>query len=1063
MKYQIAAALLFCVALSTKLGAQNPTATLVGITTDPSGAVVVGAMVEIRNVATNGLRKAQSDAKGEFIVPNLAPGYYDITVAKDGFRTLRQTNLELQLDQEARLEFHLELGAVSQTVEVSASIPLINTENSVKGDVVSSDEMLEMPLISRDFTDLAFLTPGVVPNAQGGASSSPMVINGARADSSNFLIDGYNDRDPRDASPQVHPNIDALQEFKMQVSGYSADTGRQASGVMSMVLKTGGNQFHGTMFEFLRNDALNARNFFDAASPSVLRRNQFGATLSGPVRFPKLYNGRDRTFFLFSWESVRQNAPSPMLSVVATLAERQGNFAGLPAIKDPLATGTFFPNNQIPLSLQSSAALAAQAYYPLPNRSGVNNFYADPATPSASDNFVAKIDQRVTQTGNLSFRYLRNSSTSLIPYNGGDTGMFGVSGLSHNILTGFTYTQTFSPRVVNEARVSLARTYGYYAGVHSGINYNAQFGMTGGTTDPKLIGFPCIVLSGYDQLGEKNSWPGGYTSTNYNFADTITWVKGSHLIKFGGDILRSQMFQNPDSNERGTYNFTGSWTNQSYGDFLLGLPNSTSREVEGANLYIFTTNYSFFLQDDWKVTSRLTLNLGLRYELTQPPYDKYNRWTNFIPELNKLVIASEAVIPPGVTFTDASQVETAQQAGLPRSLVDTDYKDFAPRFGFAWRPLGGNRTVVRGGYGIFYGGAGMWVNLYGSLGGSFPFSLSQTINRNANSPTYLTLANPFPVAANLASSNSSPTGFDLHDPTPYAQNWNLTVEQSLGRESAIEIGYAGSKGTHLGRTYNINESYDRSAKLVGGVIPYPQWGSLGYYNLAFDSSYNVASVTLRRRFSGNFFYRVNYSYSKSIDYGSQLTGNSAGGYSGVEDARNIRLERGRSDFDIPHQFTTAFSWVVPWKHNLVARGWQLAGTGIARTGAPFTPQLTNANLNLGEAIRPNRIAKGTIANPTVNGWFDLSAFPSVPDGSFAFGNSGRSILDGPRSIVFNLALYRNFAVRERSKLQFRWEAFNAFNHTNFNLPVDAMNATNVGTITAAGAPRQMQVALKCSF
>lgn len=338
MTMRLSARILVCAALC-RLGAQTPTATLVGIPKDPSGALVAGVKVEVRNEDTNALRTSESDMKGEFIVPNLAPGRYAVTMSKEGFRTLHQTGLELQVDQQARLEFQLEVGTMSQTVSVTASVPLVNTENSVKGDVMITGEILEMPLISRDFTDLAYLTPGVVENTSGvgGASGSPMAVNGARADNSNFVIDGFSDRDPRAATAQVHPNIDALQEFKIQVSGYSADSGRQAGGVMSMVLKTGSNRPHGTLFEYFRNDALNARNFFDREKPATLRRNQFGASLDGPVWIPKIYDGRNRTFFLFSWESYRQNAPSPVLSLVPSLAQRQGDFPGLPPIKDPLA------------------------------------------------------------------------------------------------------------------------------------------------------------------------------------------------------------------------------------------------------------------------------------------------------------------------------------------------------------------------------------------------------------------------------------------------------------------------------------------------------------------------------------------------------------------------------------------------------------------------------------------------------------------------------------------------------------------------------------------------------
>jgi hypothetical protein len=1073
MKY---AALVLVSTALCRLYAQTSMASLVGVAKDPSGALVAGAKVEIRNVNTNGMRKAESDSKGEFIVPNLMPGVYDIFIVRDGFQTLRQTGLELQVDQEARLEFHLELGTMSQTVSIQASVPLINTENSVKGEVMVSDEILQMPLISRAVTDLAYLTPGVVQNTSGvgGASSSPMAVNGARADNSNFIIDGFNARDFRDAGLQVAPSLDALQEFKMQVSGYSADTGRQAGGVMTMVLKTGGNQLHGSLFEYLRNNALNARNFFDGASPSTLRRNQYGATLSGPVFIPKLYHGKDRTFFLFSWEGNRQNSPTPVLSAVPTLAQRQGDFSALPAIKNPLSTpaNAVFPNNQIPLSLQNPVALKVQAFIPLPNSPGTNNFFADAPNPGGTDSFVAKIDQRVTQAGNLSFKFLTNRSHSVGPYNGGNTGLFGNFGWSHNTLAGLTYTQTFTPQVVNEFRFGVSRTLAHYQGVHAGTNYNEQLGLPG-PTDPGVIGFPEFLISGYAQIGDAPGWPNTYTSTSYNTSDTLTWVKGPHLIKFGADILRSQWFETTSTGERGIFQFTGIWTGQPYADFLMGLLNGDQREVSWSTDYFFGTSYGAFVQDDWKISSRLTLNLGFRYELPLPLTEKYGRLTNFVPALNKLVIGSTAQVAPGVTFTNASQVETAQQAGLPQSLIQPDYKDFAPRFGLAWRPFDGNRTVVRGGYGIFYGSAGVVINMYSAAAVIFPFSITQTINRTAV-PTYLTLSNPFPVAPNLAGASTAVAGFQTPALSPYAQNWNFIVEQALSGTMALEIGYTGSKGTHLPRSYGLNQPHDRSPALPAGITPYPQWGTITYFCYCFDSSYHALTATLRRRFARDFFYRVNYSYSKSIDDGSVLQGGGAGGYAGLQDARNRALERGRSDLDMPHKFSTSFSWVVPhgagasWSH-VLTRGWQLAGSGIAHTGAPFTPQVSNVNLNLGQANRPNRIAKGTLPNPTVNHWFNLAAFPQIPLNGFGFGNSGRNILDAPGLIAINLALYRNFTIHEKSNLQFRWEVFNALNHTNFTPstqgtdPVVYVNAPNAGTLTQAGASRQMQVALRYSF
>src|SRR5690349_8781095 len=391
----LAAGLLLC-----NLCAQDPAATLIGSVVDASGSLVAGARVEIRNTATNEIRKTECDEKGEFTAPNLAPGLYDITVSKDGFRLLRETNLELQLEQQARMEFHLELGSTIQTVEVQASAPLINTENAVKGEVVVSQQMVQIPLNGRDFTDLALLTPGVLPNAQGGAGSA-MAINGARADNTNFIIDGFNDQNPRGGAAQARPNIESMEEFKMQTTGYSAESGRLAGGVLSMVLKSGGNQFHGVLFEFLRNDAIDARNFFDDRK-SELRRNQFGGMVSGPVLIPKLYNGRDRTFFLFSWESFRQRQGGSRLGVVPTEAQRLGDFSGSGPLKDPLASGAcnktsqagcFLGGRILPLSRLSSIALNAQAYLPRANRPGlVNDYYAYVVAPNDWDSEVIKID-----------------------------------------------------------------------------------------------------------------------------------------------------------------------------------------------------------------------------------------------------------------------------------------------------------------------------------------------------------------------------------------------------------------------------------------------------------------------------------------------------------------------------------------------------------------------------------------------------------------------------------------------------------------------------------------------
>lgn len=554
---------------------------------------------------------------------------------------------------------------------------------------------------------------------------------------------------------------------------------------------------------------------------------------------------------------------------------------------------------------------------------------------------------------------------------------------------------------------------------------------------------------------------------NIQAGDTFTWVKGKHLWKVGGEILRTQFFQPYYNNNRGTFDFLGRWTTQPFADFLLGLPESTSRQVGTTPNYLFTTNYGFFAQDDWKITTHLTLNLGLRYEIPKPPKEKYGRYTNFAPELGKLVIADDRTIRnAGIQFpqSDLARIGIARDLGLPASLVYTRYNDFAPRIGFAWRPFGGNRSVIRGGYGIFYGTT-LQNPVRNDLANVVPFAISQTINRRTSDAAYLTLSNPFPAAPSLALSTVN--GFELHAHTPYLQSWNMTIEREIGFGSAIEISYAGSKGTYLGRKYDINQPF-RSIALqqAGGTFPRPYSSvnnAINYYGFNANSIYNAGTISIRRRFTNGFFYRANYTYGKSIDDASQVSGNSDGGYPAAQDSRNLHGDRGRSDWDIGHAFTMNFSYEVPWRRNVWIRGWQLAGSGRAYTGQPFTPRVNNVNLNLGEANRPDRIAKGALDHPTADRWYDVSAFPGVPAGSFRFGNSGRNVLDAPGLAEVSLMLSKNIRVRENRSLQLRWEVFNALNHANLHIPTVFVNAANAATVKAADAGRLMQFGARFRF
>jgi hypothetical protein len=1056
--------------------AQAPTATIVGRITDASGGGVSATAIHVRNVDTNEVRNAQSLGDGEYTVSSLAPGKYEVTFDKAGFKQLKESNLELLADQTARVDGRLDVGSVTQSVDVKAEVPLVNTETSSRGDVVAPAEIVEMPLNGRDFNDLAFMVPGV-QTAESGAKGSPYVVNGARADSSNVVIDGLNDENPRDAGAQSRPPLDSLQEFKLQTSGYSAEYGRLAGGVVNMVLKTGGNQLHGSVFEYFRNDALDARNFFDAGK-SKLRQNQFGSTVTGPLVIPKVYNGHDKTFFLVSWESLRQIAGSSGLGVIPSVLERQGNFSQsydatgkLILIKDPLATGSCtatiatacFPGNIIPASRFSPIGQQLGAFYPTPNSVGPNNMLANANSNDNWNSFLFKVDQHFGEKDTFTMRVLERWELSTNPFSGSPTGTFPASTDNDQELYGISETRIFTPTLINEFRAGLTRTIDNEVSAHAGTNWAAQLGIPGTTNDPNLEAFPKVSVTGFETIGDSTTNPIHYTVNNYNFNDVVTWNKGRHTIRVGGDVLRVQYYQPTNSNFNGTLTFNGKMSNDGFADLLLGFPSSTSRKIGTVTNHIYSTAIGSFLQDDFKISPNLTLNLGVRYEISGAPYEKYGQLSNYVPGVGKVLLGGSSTVP-NLAATLASTgltgvVGLASDYGLPLSTVNTNYDNIAPRVGFAWRPFGNNRTVIRSGYGVFYTGSRLSA-MRTDLTGGFPFSIAQSFTGSTSNPSLLTLANPFPASLAKVSGTNTANGFEVNPPSPYLQSWNFTIEHDLGHGVAIETGYTGSKGTHLGRKYDINQEIRTPTSTTR---PYAVYGDIEYYTFSQNSSYNAGTVTLRKRLEHGLVFRANYTFGKSIDTNSGLNYAGDGGYQGAQNSADLLSERGRSDFDIRHVFSANFSWQIPVRGIAFIRGWQLAGIATAYSGQPFTPQLSGPSNDLAQATRPDRLSNGALSNPSPNDWFNVSAFQIVPDTAYRYGNSGRNILDGPGAINMNLSLSKNFYIRERQRLQFRWETFNTTNHTNFNLPADAIDKANAGTITKAKASREMQLGLRYQF
>ncbi len=1060
-----------CLALLSAAGllGQIPTGIISGTVRDPSGASLPGAAITVKSRANNSIREITADPSGSFHLTNLPPGRYEISVTKEGFRPLRERSVEVQVDRTAALALVMEVGPVSETVDVpSKSAPVDEDTGGTAAEVLSFLELDEMIQDTRTVTDLGYLVSGVSRRASGGLGSG-FVIGGARADNTNFVVDGFSDYDPRTGGPQTMPNYDAVEEFRVQTTGSTAEYGRLAGGVMDMVLRSGSNVPHGGAFEYFRSDALAARNFFDTQKSRLLS-NQFGASLGGPVTMPHVYHGRDRTFFFASWEAVRQYSGGNRLSEVPTALERTGNFSrtlnanGTPLVlRDPMSGNAPFAGNIVPTARIDPIAASLISYFPLPNNSDpANNYHADAVNHTHWDNVLLKLDEHATENDSLSFRYVTRLTANTNPYTGSPLGDFGSYADTRSTLAGFNYTRIFSAALVNEFRAGLVRTSDHESSLSAGSSINPLLGL------PQQ-GFPSFTILNLAALGDSPSIPLDFTVNNYEVADAVSRTHGSHLFKFGVDVLRTQFFQLLNYNARGSFNFLGRWTNAPLADFLLGLADSTSRQTASSPAYLFSTDYGFFAQDQWAITPRLTLSYGLRWEMLHPPDEKYGRISSFVPEVGKLVIADARTIPNLAQSVAAAGlaglVTTAAQAGLPHSLVYPNNRNLAPRFGFAWRPTKSEHMVVRGGYGIYY--ADSLLNpIRNDLTNVYPFTVSQTFNRVAGQPSALTLENPFPDKLVTLPGVTNVNGFELHPQPQYLESYTLSVEQQLDKYTTLEVEFAGSRGTHLERQYDLNQEFRVAAlRQPGGVYPRPYagFGSINFYAFGSNSVYNSGQISLRRRYRNGMFFSASYVYGKSIDDASQVSGNSAGDYPGVQNSRDLAAERGRSDWDTGHSFLAFAAYTLPIRGGALARGWQISATARMYTGQPFTPRVGNTNVDLGDPGRPDRVSKGTLPGPSVKEWFNLAAFPVVPLTAFRFGDAGRNILDGPGNITVSTALLKNLRLRDQLNAQFRCEAINVLNRANFGQPVNFVDATNAGQLVSAEGGRTMQLGLRFRF
>ncbi len=1043
------------------------TAQITGMITDPNGAAVPEATVTARNVDTDIRTETVTNNQGYYTLPSLNPGNYELSVRKTGFRTVTRPAMKIDVAQVARVDVALTVGEVRESVTVSAEAPMLASETATVQQVITSQKIVDLPLNGRDFTQLATLAPGAISRGVNSSMQAPSLsVNGSRVSKTVFMIDGANVSSQYFDVASIVPSVDAIQEFSVQSNSFSAEYG-QGTAVINASLRSGTNQVHGTVYEFLRNQALDARNFFNTTGvrPPV-KQNQFGFTLGGPVYIPHVYHGKDKTFIFGDYEGTRVRRAQTYTNLVPTLAQRNGDFSGLgKPIKDPL-TGQPFEGNIIPANRLSPQATFFLPFYPAPNTpAGTFNFA--PTLQNTVDKFDIRVDHRFSMsdalTTSYSFNQVLNYTPGQFPANGG------VTQQVRRQLAALSETHTFGPATLNEVRLTYVRTRENNAAQGLGTNYTVMSGIGGFVEQSGAFpGFPGLTISGYLGFNGNAFVPIIFRDNKYELDDIVTLIRGAHGFKFGGLARNYNTATVNAARSRGQFTFNGTYTGNSFADFLLGLPYQGQRTFPRNEFGIAPMrNEHLFIQDDWKIRPNLTLNLGLRYELNHPPEVLHNQMASTDPVLRRIVVASDDqgyINYKGQQVGEflyplfAQYIVPSSKVGLGPSLRYIDKNNFAPRLGMAWRM--GHDFVVRAGYGVFYG------LIQGNRSESTgivnpPFLADELSNFNTQPVPTKTLANMFaPVQQGL---NLVPLSFfqiDPHMADPYFQQWNLTLQKVIGALS-LEAGWVGSKGTKIEFSRPINVPPPGPGPIQDRRL-WPVFASGTYVENSGYSSYNALQVKAEVRFWHGLSFLSSYAFAKSIDnLSSDVQGFSS------QDPNNNNGEKGVSDYDVKHRWVTSFNYQLPfgqsqnrWVSRL-AGGWEVGSIFTVQSGLPFTPSISTDQANTGTSLRPNRLASGALSDPTIRRWFDVSAF-AVP-ALYTYGNSGRNILYGPGFFNWDAVLMRNFPIRERLRLQFRGEFFNATNTPAFGNPVTNIQAATAGQILSAGEPRDVQVALKLIF
>ena len=1095
--------LLLLAVVCSPLAAQEVTASIRGVVIDPSGAGIPNAEVTAIQVETGLTRTVVSDHRGAYVLVLLPVGHYRLEATAKGFRKFVQEGISLSVNEAASVPIHLTIGSPTQLVQVRSNAPLIETSSTTLGKTVNEREILDLPLNGRNFSQLGLLQPGVVPITPGLAQAGGSLrdgqaysVNGQRPESNNFLIDGASNVNAVDGGFVLEPPIDAIAQFKILTSTSNAEFGSAAGSTTNIITRSGSNSLHGAAWEFLRNDKLDAANYFENAAgfkKSEYRQNQFGGTLGGPIR-------KDRMFFFGYYEGFRNRQGETLNSVrVPSALERQGDFSESGPLFNLFTPGgpTPLPGSQVPFI--DPTAQNVLDLYPLPNAAdsnGVLNLYnGTEILRQNEDQFGVRIDQNLSSSDQLSFRYMflnGNRFDPLSPSGAGVPGFpVGQDRRAQNFVAQLTHT--FSPTLLSITRATFLRNKFLYnehlnhtSPASLGFQYQPTLGIAAG---PPFLQFGG---GGYASIGDPITGPRNSYENAYAASESLTWIHGRHEMKFGAYYQRDQINVVNGIASNGFFVFIPAPLSNAFANFLIGQPllflqgggdqpdgtGDLSRGLRG-------NDFNFYAQDTFKASSRLTFNVGLRYDLPFPYTEIRNRQNLFEPGKQSQVISTA---PVGLLYPG--------DPGVPSGLIPAQKTAFAPRVGVAWDPTGSGRWLVSSAYGIFYD------PYYNGQGGPLQTPIS--------APPYLrtaqlmfpgSLSDPFANGNPFASQFAEPMTLVSLSPNlrlPYTQDWNVNVERSFGANWLLEVGYVGTKGTRLPRFIEANPSVPLAGQTwadqqnnIDQQRVYCQptsqgnctYSSVGLIAGNSNSIYNGLETSLRKRFGHGLSLLASYTYSKAIDDVSSfnITGSESQPVAGENDlAQNpfdLAAERGRSMFDSRHRFVLSYEWEIPsWKqprnwYQYALADWQVNGITTYMTGTPFTVVDQSYNYDAPEvtgfsAFRPNLVGNANNGPKTVAEWFNTSAFQRIdlsttPAG--VYGTEGRNVVQGPGFANWDFSAFKNIRFAESKTLQFRAEFFNLFNRANFRLPNSDISSPTFGQIQQALSPRLIQFALKFLF